>query len=163
LWTLLRRTFLPIGFPSSVPKEYLNFQAWNVLQDLCTYLRSILATRAVLEGMGVGREGVTPLAATLQWMLRDGASMVGGLVFTSLSSADFGTNVKRWRLFADGIVNVAITLEMFAPLCGPLFLHAICLASVCKALCGVSAGAANAAITEHWAIRNNIADVLAKV
>lgn len=41
-------------------------------QDLSSHLRGVLATQAVLEGMGVGRAGSTPLAATLQWMARDG-------------------------------------------------------------------------------------------
>lgn len=54
----------------------------------------------------------TPLAATIQWMTRDGASMISGLVFTSLMSTNFGTNIKAWRLFADGIVDVGITLEV---------------------------------------------------
>ncbi|CAN0349865.1 unnamed protein product, partial [Hapterophycus canaliculatus] len=65
-----------------------------ILQDLSSHLRGVLATQAVLEGMGVGRAGSTPLAATLQWMARDGASMVGGLLFTSAASANFGVNIK---------------------------------------------------------------------
>ena len=64
--------------------------------------------------MGVGKAGATPLAATLQWMTRDGASMISGLVFTSLMSTNFGINIKAWRLFADGIVDVGITLEVGA-------------------------------------------------
>jgi hypothetical protein len=56
-----------------------------------------------------------------------------------------------------------ITLEMIAPLFPRQFLLLICLASVCKAMCGIAAGATNGAIVEHWARQNNIADVLAKV
>jgi hypothetical protein len=89
-------TFLPAGYPTSVPQEYLAFQLWNVLQDLTSSLRSILATQKILEGMGVGRAGVTSLVATMQWMARDGASMVGGLVFTALAGASFGLNIKKW-------------------------------------------------------------------
>jgi hypothetical protein len=37
--------FLPAGYPQSVAPEYLKFQAWNVVQDLSTYLRGILATQ----------------------------------------------------------------------------------------------------------------------
>jgi hypothetical protein len=89
-------TFLPAGYPASVPQEYLAFQLWNVLQDLTSSLRSILATQKILEGMGVGRAGVTSLVATMQWMARDGASMVGGLVFTAIAGANFGLNIKKW-------------------------------------------------------------------
>ncbi|CAM9677065.1 unnamed protein product, partial [Phaeothamnion confervicola] len=76
--------------------------------------------------------------------------------------ARFGTNIKTWRLFADGVNDLGITLELLAPLYPRRFLAIICLASVFKAMCGVAAGATNAAITEHWALRNNIADIGAK-
>lgn len=46
---------------------------------------------------------------------------------------------------------------------GGRFLRLICIASVFKAACGVAGGATGAAITEHWAIDNNIADIGAKV
>ncbi len=162
LKSFLQTVFLPVGFPGSVAPEYLRYQQWNVVQDLSTYLRGILATQAILEGVGVGREGATPLAATLQWITRDGASMMSGLVFTTLSSRNFGVNAKSWRLFADFAVDVGITLEMLAPLYPQWFLLCICLASVCKSLCGIAAGASNGAIVEHMAKTNNLAEVLAK-
>ena len=163
IFRMIKLTFLPIGFPNSVPQEYFQFQIWNLIQDLCSYLRGIMSTHAVLEGMGVGRSDISTVQATVQWILRDGASMLGGLLFTSFSSANFGQNVKSWRYFADLINNVGITLDMLAPLYKPHFLSIVCAASVCKALCGVAAGASGAAISEHWGKKNgNIADVLAK-
>jgi len=162
LRAVLRTIFLPVGYPLSVRPEYLRYQQWNVVQDLSTYLRGILATQAILEGVGVGRAGATPLAATIQWITRDGASMMSGLVFTSLLSTNFGVNAKSWRLFADFAVDVGITLDMLAPLFPKRFLLLICLSSVCKSLCGISAGAANGAIVEHMAQTNNLAEVLAK-
>ncbi len=92
----LSATFLPSGYPKSVPQEYLDFQVWNVLQDLTSSLRYILATQKMLEGMGVGRAGVTSIIATMQWMARDGAAMVGSLVFTAVAGASIGLNVKKW-------------------------------------------------------------------
>ncbi|CAM9767718.1 unnamed protein product, partial [Choristocarpus tenellus] len=139
----LMSTFLPVGYPHSVSPEYLRFQGWNIAQDLTTYLRGVLATQAVLEGMGVGRAGSTSLAATIQWLARDGSSMVGSLLFTSLASGDFGVNLKSWRLFADVANDVGMTLELLAPAVGggSRFLELVCLASVFKASCGVAAGA----------------------
>lgn len=162
LLALLRTIFLPVGYPLSVRPEYLRYQQWNVVQDLSTYLRGILATQAILEGVGVGRAGATPLAATIQWIVRDGTAMMSGLVFTSLLSTNFGVNAKSWRLFADFSVDVGITLDMLAPLFPKRFLLLICLSSVCKSVCGISAGAANGAIVEHMAQTNNLAEVLAK-
>lgn len=159
----LKRTFIPAGYPSSVPPEYAEYQAYNLLQDLCSYLRGLMATQAVLIGLGVGNKDATALQATVSWIFRDGAGMIGSLIFTSLYAQSFGQNVKSYRLFADLINNVGITLEMVAPLYPRHFLLLVCFASVFKALCGVAAGACGAAINEHWGgISNNISEVLAK-
>ena len=160
---ILKSIFLPAGYPYTVPAEYTRYQIWNLVQDACSYLRGIMSTQAILTGMGVGRTDISTLQATVQWILRDGASMIGGLMFTSFSSANFGQNVKSWRLFADFINNLGITLDIIAPLTGKNFLTVVCVASICKALCGVAAGATNAVIAEHWGLKNNnMADVLAK-
>lgn len=161
---LLQNTFLPIGYPKSVPDEYTSYQGWNLLQDLCSYLRGVMSTRALLQGMGVGRADITAYQATIQWIFRDGASLLGSLLFTSLTSYNFGQNVKMWRIFADSINNVGITLDLIAPLLPrPWFLPIVCLGSVCKALCGVAAGATGAVINTHFGqLQNNLADVMAK-
>jgi hypothetical protein len=44
--------------------------------------------------------------------LRDGAGMVGGLLFASCHAEAFGADVRRWRFFADAIVDVGILCEM---------------------------------------------------
>ena len=52
---------------------------------------------------------------------------------------------------------------MIAPYVKDYFLPIICVSSICKALCGISAGATNAVIAQHWGDRHgNIADVLSK-
>ena len=46
--------FLPDGyFHNRLAPEYLTFQVYDTLQALCSYLRGVLCTRAVLIGMGV--------------------------------------------------------------------------------------------------------------
>ena len=72
---------------------------------------------------------------------------------TNKPTGSTGADVKRWRFFADTIVDVGILAEMAAaPFAGtPWFLGLLCFSSMCKALCGVSAGAANTAITQHFA------------
>jgi len=63
---LLKSIFLPIGYPKTVPPEYFRFQCWNLLQDFCSYLRGIMSTQAILQGMGVGRNDITAIQATIQ-------------------------------------------------------------------------------------------------
>jgi hypothetical protein len=92
--------------------------------------------------------------------------MIGGLLFASLSARRFGQNAKQWRLFADGINNVGITLEVLAPQYSSskgLFLALLSAASICRALCGVAAGACNAAISEHMGAKHgNHAEIASK-
>ena len=35
LTSIIKSTFLPTGFPKSVPPEYLSYQTYNLIQDLC--------------------------------------------------------------------------------------------------------------------------------
>lgn len=59
----LQSVFVPSGYPESVAPEYMRFQAWDTIQALCSYLRGVLSTRAILEGAGIGAEEAA-LAAT---------------------------------------------------------------------------------------------------
>jgi hypothetical protein len=66
------KTFLPNSYPSSVRSEYLQYQLWDSVQGISSYLRSVLTTRSVLSGAGVGSSSSTPLAAALSWVFKDG-------------------------------------------------------------------------------------------
>ena len=157
----LRSTFLP-SIPRTTSKNilsssgYLQYILFDNVQDLCTSLRSVLATQRILEGVGVGRADATALSATLNFLIRDGCGMLASLLFTSYASKSFGRNVKRWKYFADVMVDIGITLEIVAPsvLSSPAlsrwFLPLICLGNVCKALCGVAAGATSGEFQLYW-------------
>jgi Vitamin B6 photo-protection and homoeostasis len=133
------------------------------IQDTSTQLRSVLATQRVLEGVGVGREGATALSALMNYLVRDGCGMAATLLFTSAASTRFRTDVKRWRLFADLMVDIGITLEIMAVLVPrPFFLPMISLGNMCKAMCGVAAGACGGSINLHWAKGSDISDINAK-
>lgn len=138
---------------------YLRYVLYDNLQDLSTSLRSVLATQRILEGVGVGRAGATALSATLNFIIRDGCGMVASLLFTSYAARGFRRNVKRWKFFADVMVDIGITLEILAPcvLTNPTlqgwFLPLLCLGNICKALCGVAAGASGGAIQMYWAVK----------
>jgi len=159
----LRDLFLPAGFPDSVAPEYATFQAYDTLQGLCSYLRGVLSTAAILEGLGVGSAAASALAATQQTVVRDACGMLGSLLFAWRCAGAFDRDAKRWRLFADVSNDVGLTLDLLAPLAGTAvaarfgdvddapavlglpagkfaFLAVVCLGTVCKAWCGVAAG-----------------------
>lgn len=158
----LKEMFLPAGYPDSVSEDYLTFQFWDTIQAVCSYLRGVLATQSVLQSVGVGDEHATPLAAALQWVLRDGSGMIGGLTFAYLVGPKFDLNVKRWRLFADVINDVGLTLDMVAPYFPNIVTEVLCVSQICKTMCGVAAGATRSSLMTHFAKRDNMADCAAK-
>jgi hypothetical protein len=159
----LQSTFLPIGFPHTTPTGYLQYCLWSGTQDLSTQLRSVLATQRVLEGVGVGRAGATAVSAVWNFIIRDGCGMAASLLFTAWAARRFRSDIKRWRIVADVLIDVGITLEMVAVhLPTTWFLPLISLASMCKAMCGVAAGSTGGALAVHWAQGSDISDIQAK-
>jgi hypothetical protein len=176
LASLLKTLFLPVGWPGSVTTDYAQYQVMDTLQALCSYLRGILTTRAVLSGLGVGDSTKSVLSSTVIWVLKDGASLLTGLVYSSLHASSADADPKFYRLVADVSNDIALTVELFAPIAcmwwdvdgdggrsrdGAFFLM-ICLANSLKAICGVSAGCVRVILTQHFAKTHNAADVNAK-
>jgi hypothetical protein len=83
--------------------------------------------------------------------------MLGGLLFAYVASPHFDSHVKEFRLFADVINDVALTLDMLTPLLrhhNHLMMWTIsAISMLCKVMCGMSAGATKASITVHLAKR----------
>lgn len=55
---------------------------------VCTYIMQLFA-------MGLGA-GAIPLAATLNWVIKDGLGQLGGVAFSSLVNVRFDSNPKLW-------------------------------------------------------------------
>lgn len=181
--------FLPLGFPHSVDPSYLPYQFYDSLQGLCSYLRGVVSTSAVLVSQaaqlcfgfpacetkrqtsilfkkaaaGVGDAEATAMGAAMTWALKDGMGMIGGLLFSYHASPFFDAYVLEFRLFADLINDVALTLDMMAPLIPSAWLLWLMSAStLSKTMCGMSAGATKSSITCHLALEGNMADLNAK-
>ena len=115
LLSSLESTFLP----SNMPPAYYQFQLFDTLQGLSSYLRNIITTSAVLQSIGVGSDAASPLAAALQWSLKDGAGLLTSLAFSHALAEEFNGFALQFRLFADVINDVGMTLDMFLPLVPP--------------------------------------------
>lgn len=158
-----RDLFLPLGYPQSVRPEYMSYQIYDSLQGLCSYLRGVVSTSALLTAAGVGDSEATALSAAMTWAMRDGLGMVGGLLFSYSTSSLFDSYVKEFRLFADIINDVGLTLDMIAPYVGhERVLYVTSMGTICKVMCGIAAGATKGSITQHFCLRGNMADLNAK-
>ncbi|CAG2101864.1 unnamed protein product [Medioppia subpectinata] len=163
-WTSIKiffaSVFLPAGFPDSVSIDYIEYQIWDSIQAFASSIMNNLGTHAVLKG--VGDSSATVLAATITWLLRDGTSMSGRILFAYIQSSKLDSDCKKWRLFADLINDLSILIDLLSPYFSQYFLYMQCFSGVLKSLVGTAGGATRAALTQHQSRRNNLADVSAK-
>ncbi|GER43803.1 hypothetical protein STAS_20672 [Striga asiatica] len=150
------------GFPGSVTPDYVPFQIWDSLQGLSTYIRTMLSTQALLSAIGVGEKSATVIGATFQWFLRDLTGMLGGVLFTFYQGANLDSNAKMWRLVADLMNDLGMLMDLVSPLFPSAFVFIVCLGSISRSFTGVASGATRAALTQHFALQNNAADISAK-
>ncbi|KAG6480873.1 hypothetical protein ZIOFF_057461 [Zingiber officinale] len=154
--------FIPEGFPGSVTPDYVPFQVWDSLQGLSTYIRAMLSTQALLSAIGVGEQSATVIGATFQWFLRDFTGMLGGILFTFYQGSNLDSNAKMWRLVADFMNDLGMLMDLVSPLFPSALLVIFCLGSLSRSFTGVASGATRAALTQHFALENNAADISAK-
>ncbi|KAE8023142.1 hypothetical protein FH972_008882 [Carpinus fangiana] len=162
VWRRLLQAFVPEGFPSSVTPDYVPFQVWDLLQGLSTYIRTMLSTQALLSAIGVGEKSATVIGATFQWFLRDLTGMLGGILFTFYQGSNLDSNAKMWRLVADLMNDLGMLMDLVSPLFPSAFVLVVCLGSLSRSFTGVASGATRAALTQHFALQSNAADISAK-
>ncbi|BDA41824.1 RUS1 family protein C16orf58 homolog [Coccomyxa sp. Obi] len=158
----LRKGFLPDKYPDSVTPDYIDFQIWDSIQALCSYVRGMICSNAILTGIGVGKEAASPLVAVFQFFLRDLAGMCGGVLFAFAQGSELDAYAKQWRLFADIFNNFGYALDLLSPVFPDHFLLLACLGSLARAVTGVAGGATRAALTQHFSKAGNAADISAK-
>eukprot|EP00897_Mesotaenium_endlicherianum_P007224 jgi/Mesen1/652/ME000109S10865 len=84
-------------------------------------------------------------------------------MWDTLQGSNLDSNAKQWRLAADLINDVGMLLDLVSPLLGRgAFLPLLCLGSIFRAITGTASGATRAALTQHFAVRQNAADISAK-
>ncbi|XP_047332511.1 protein root UVB sensitive 3 isoform X2 [Impatiens glandulifera] len=133
-----------------------------IQKGLSTYVRTMLSTQALLSAIGVGEKSATVIGATFQWFLRDLTGMVGGILFTFYQGSNLDNNAKRWRLVADFMNDLGMLMDLVSPLFPWAFVYVVCLGSLSRSFTGVASGATRAALTQHFALQNNAADISAK-
>jgi hypothetical protein len=153
--------FLPKGFPSSIEKGYLNYSGYQFIGYLASTASSVLSTQSLLYALGLG-DGAIPLAATLNWILKDGFGQFGGVLFASLINNQFDQNPKRWRLLSAAVLDLSSFLELLTPLAPKSFLFLASFANIGKNISYLSASASRVAIHKSFTMHENLADLTAK-
>ncbi|VVC43115.1 Hypothetical protein CINCED_3A012582 [Cinara cedri] len=90
--------------------------------------------------------------------------MIGRITFAWWKGSELDTQCKKWRLRADALNDLAIFIELLLSFSWirQYSLIVFSFSSCAKSIVGVAGGATRAALTQHQAIRENMADVSAK-
>ncbi|WJX57466.1 hypothetical protein P8452_43026 [Trifolium repens] len=97
-----------------------------------------------------------------KWFLRDLTGMLGGILFTFYQGSNLDSNAKMWRLVADLMNDLGMLMDLISPLFPSAFVFIVCLGSISRSFTGVASGATRAALTQHFALQDNAADISAK-
>ncbi|KAF8168898.1 vitamin B6 photo-protection and homoeostasis-domain-containing protein [Pholiota molesta] len=168
---LMTRMFLPVNYPNSVSPDYLRYQILNTLQAFCNSLASLISSRAILQGFGVGDPNASPTQALLLSVLQDVFSRLTTILSAHLVGSSLSPEAKKFRLLADVLNDTAVILDTFSPALNAvpipgLRVIALCLSAVFKSLCGIAAGGSKASITMHFATpihgKGDVGDLNAK-
>lgn len=79
------------------------------------------------------------------------------------NSSELDIDSKKWRIRADILNDVAMAIDLFVlPYYPKASTYILCATTTMKAIVGVAGGATRSALTQHHAIRGNLADVASK-
>jgi hypothetical protein len=120
----------------------------------------MLASRAVLEGIGVGDEKSHPTTALLLSVFQESFGRIITILFAHRFGSALEPECKMWRFAADIFNDSAFILDCLSP-AFPKRIRVLIFSSssMLRALCGVAAGSAKASLSAHFARANNLGDV----
>lgn len=144
-------------------EDYLSYQLYDSLQAFASSITSLLANRAVLEGLGVGDSSSSPTGALILKITGDTISRIATILFAHRMGRAIEPECKFYRFLADIFNDSAQFLDLLTPAL-PYFpkLSVIVSAGVLRSLCGVAANASKASLSAHFALTGNLAELNAK-
>ncbi|KAG2171488.1 hypothetical protein INT43_009149 [Umbelopsis isabellina] len=154
-------TFLPRGYPHSVTPEYKGFAYWQMWHNLAGSVTSVLSMQSMLYAIGLGA-GSIPLAASINWIIKDGLGQLGGVLYASAVSDRFDSEPRWYRFKSTCVMQAASLIELFTPLFPGAFLVMASVSNIGKNMAWLAASASRAHIHRTFAIRNNLGDITGK-
>lgn len=153
--------FLPKGYPHSVSAGYDAFVRGQMIAMTLSTASGVLSMQCMLFAIGLGA-GSLPLAATLNWVIKDGLGQLGGVIFAGMVNNQFDADPKKWRMLAALSMDLSSFIELLTPLFPGYFLPLAAVANVGKNISFLAASATRATIHKSFAAHENLADVTAK-
>ncbi|CAN8069144.1 unnamed protein product [Agarophyton chilense] len=157
----LKRLTFPEGYPQSVGPGFVEYTRWRLSAFFWGGAIGVFSTQGLLLAVGVGRQSAAPLAAALQWVIRDGMGRAGRMLFSQVGNG-FDAETKQYRLMAALVLNLSCALESVTPAIPHLFLPLACVANMAKGASTVAAASTRSAIYRSFMRRENLGDITAK-
>lgn len=163
---VFKKTFLPLNYPQSTHPSFSRYCWWNALHNVAGTMAGTLATQALLQGLQFSAPATNGVAATVNWVIKDGFGLFGGVIFAAFASANFDSQPKRYRWLAGLALEGAMLLEILTPLVTPLwspgFLLLASLSNVGKNMAWLAISATRASFHQSFALQGNLGDITAK-
>jgi len=115
----------------------------------------------MLYAIGLG-QGAIPVAAAINWVLKDGLGQFGGILFASVVNQRFDAEPRRWRFQSACLLDAAIMIEVITPWFPAQFLVLASLANIGKNVGWMSTSASRAGIHRAFMRAENLGDITGK-
>jgi hypothetical protein len=149
--------------PGSLTFQMVLMIEQDSLQAFSSSIAGLLASRAVLEGVGVGDSSASPTSALLLSILQESMGRLATILFAHRLGTSLEPECKMYRLAADIFNDTAMVLDCLSPAFPkPARVMVLSFSSCLRALCGVCAGSAKASLSAHFAKRGNLGELNAK-
>ncbi|KAJ3298486.1 hypothetical protein HDU79_010222 [Rhizoclosmatium sp. JEL0117] len=155
-------TFLPKNYPRSVSTDYLPYSLWQFAHSVSGTVTGTLSTQALLHALGLGAAASAGLAATTNWIIKDGFGLLGGVLYAGSVATKFDDQPKRFRFLSAALIQFSSLLELLTPLMPHLFVPIASISNIGKNIGWLASSASRAAIHKGFTLQDNLGDVTAK-
>jgi len=160
--TSLRQAFIaavmPKGWPETTNTNYAAYVRWTAVGLVSGRVQSVLATQASLFAIGLGA-GAVPMAAAIQWVLKDGVGHLGAIVYATAVNTRFDADAKRHRFRSVVAATAADAIAVVMPLWPGMFMPMASASAVLSSTSSVATVSARARIYASFSTGGNLADL----
>ncbi len=161
--TRLTVAMLPEDTSSSVHPSYLPYSSLQFLANSLGSAASVVSTQALLTAVGLSSTSAIPVAAALNWIMKDAIGQIGASLYAASLSTQFDIDPKHQRVLALSLYNGSSLLEILTPLFPAFFLPLAAIGNIGKNISWMSIAATRAASHMSFMLhKKNLADITVK-
>ncbi|KAJ3055606.1 hypothetical protein HK097_010030 [Rhizophlyctis rosea] len=154
--------FLPKGYPHSITPDYTPYTLYTLLHSITGTITGTLSTQSLLHALGMGAATSLGLAATTNWIIKDGFGLLGGVIYAGYMGSRFDSSPKRYRFLAALLIQASTLIELLTPLIPHLFVPMASLSNIGKNIGWLASSATKASMHKGFLKEDNLGDVTAK-